>query len=132
MFVGASFIYGLLGNPALLPKLNELEAFLQKVEIDSAEEDRLKKAKKSGPAGAAAEAAVAPAPVAAAEAAASSSKPKQLVRVKDVVTISSKDKKGKKVTEKISGLAEFVVFAYEGHQSKVVEWFAQQGFTVSE
>jgi len=139
VFVGASFIYGLLGSPALVPKLSELEAALHRIEVESAEEERAKKAKREGPKAASSSAseqkqkeAADSAPAAAAPAAASSSsKPKQLVRVKDTVTVTTKDK-GKKVTEKISGLAEFVVFQYEGHQSKVMQWFKDNGFTVAE
>jgi len=135
VFVGASFIYGLLGSAELLPKLGELEAALQKIEVDSAEEDRKKKEKKAQPpkdgaASSSSSAAVAPAPAASSSPA--PSKGKLSVRVKDTVSITSKDKKGKKVVEKVSGVAEFVVFAYEGHQAKVVEWFKQNGFTFSE
>jgi alanyl-tRNA synthetase len=130
VFIGSSFIYGLLGSAELVPKIAELEAFLQQLEVVSAEEDKQRALKKlSKQEQEAAKAAEVAAPVAAA---ASSSKAKQLVRVKDTVTISSKDKKGKKVTEKVTGLVELVVFAYTGHQEKVVEWFAQQGFTTSE
>ena len=147
VFIGASFIYGLLGSAALLPKLGELEAFLQKVEIDSAEEDRIKKAKKAGlankdeqkskeAADGAASSSSAAAPAAAASsvpaASAAPAKKKQLVRTKDTVSISSKDKSGKKVTEKVTGLCEFTVFDYQGHQSKVMEWFKQQGFAINE
>jgi len=135
VFVGSTFVYGLLGSPELLPKLAEFEAALQAIEVESAEEDRQKKAKKAEKA-AAAGAAAAPAEekkeaAPAAAAAAGPAKAKQLVRVKDTVTLSSKDKKGKKVTEKMTGMAEIVVFQYEGHQSKVLKWFADQGFTVS-
>lgn len=129
VFVGSSFIYGLIGSTDLVPKIGELEAFLQQVERDSAEEDRqraLKKLSKAEQEAKAKEAAEA-APVAAA--AATNAKPKQLVRTKDTVSITTKDKKGKKVSEKVTGLVELVVFAYEGHQEKVVNWFREQGFT---
>jgi hypothetical protein len=141
VFVGSSFIYGLIGNADLVPKLNELEAALQRIATESEAEDKAKKAKKAGPGGAAASAA-APEQKSKEEAdqkstpaaapAAAAAKAKQLVRVKDTVAISGKDKAGKKTSTKVTGLAEFVVFAYEGHQSKVTDWFKQQSFVVSE
>jgi len=149
VFVGSSFIYGLIGDSTLVPKLGELEAALQKIAADSEAEDKAKKAKKAGPPGAAAAAAeqkskeeaeekATPAPKDAKEGkeapkeAAKDAKPKQLVRVKDTVAINTKDAKGKKVSTKVTGIAEVVVFAYEGHQAKVVDWFKQNGFAVAE
>jgi alanyl-tRNA synthetase len=140
VFVGSSFVYGLLGDPSLVPALSELDGALQKIELDSAEEDRKRAEKKAGPghkeeqkSKEAADTASSSAPIKpAAVAPATSSKPKQLVRTKDTVVINTKDKKGKKVTEKVTGVVEFVVFTYEGHQQKVVDWFQKQGFTVSD
>lgn len=136
VFVGSSFIYGLLGNPSAVPKIGELEAFLASVAIESAEEDRQRALKKLNPQQQeeqkTKEAADAATPV---PAAAAAGKPKQLVRSKDTVVIKTKkvvDKKPTVVTEKITALNEFVVFAYEGHQEKVVDWFAKQGFTTQQ
>jgi len=136
VFVGSSFIYGLLGNPALVSKLAELDAALQKIEADSIAEDKARAEKKNKAAQeqktkeAADSSSSAPAQVVPASGA-SSSKPKQLVRTKDNVSITTKDK-GKKVTQKVTGISEFVVFAYEGHQEKVMQWFKDQGFTYTE
>ena len=131
VFVGSSFIYGLLGSPEAFAKLSELESFLHQVAIDSAEEDRqraLKKlSKEQQQEQKAKDAAVVPVPAAGA----SSSKPKQLVRVKDTVVLKTKEK-GKPVTTKVTGLAEIVVFAYEGHTEKVVDWFRKGGFVDGE
>jgi len=132
VFVGPTFVYGLLGSDALLPKLGDLEAILQKVEFDSAEEDRQRALKKAGAkdAAAVAPASSAPAPAAAA---AAGGKAKQLVRTKDTIAITTKDKKtGKKVSEKVTGLAEFTVFEYKGHQAKVMDWFKHSGFNTEE
>ena len=141
VFVGSSFIYGLLGNAELVPKIGELEAFLQQVGIESAEEDRQRALKKLSK-----EAQQEQKSKEEAEASSSSSsssakpaaapvKAKQLVRVKDTVAIKTKkvvDKKPVVVNEKVTGLVEFVVFTYEGHQEKVVDFFRRQGFATSE
>lgn len=129
VFVGSSFVYGLLGSADLLPKLGELESFLQQLEVVSAEEDRARAAKKAAKDDkAAADGAVAPAASSPAPAAAAAGgKAKQLVRTKDTVSVSTKEK-GKKVTQKISGLCEIVVFEYKGHQEKLIDWFKQNGF----
>lgn len=139
VFVGASFIYGLLGNAQLVPKLSELESFLQNLAVESAAEDakkaaekalkKLSKSEQEQKSKEAAESSSAPAAAVAATPAASS-KSKQLVRVKDTVQIKTKDAKGKAVVEKVTGLVELVVFEYKGHQEKVIDWFKQQGFTV--
>jgi len=137
-FVGSSFIYVLLGSASLMPSLSDLESALHRIAVESAEEERKRAEKKAGPGGAkdtngsnADGPSFTPASAAAASSP-SSSKPKQLVRTKDTVTIASKDKKGKKVTTKVSGVVEAVVFTYEGAQDKVMEWFKQQGCTIEE
>lgn len=126
VYVGDSFIYGLLGDATLFPKLNDLEGFLQKLEEEYVEEQRKKTEQKTKEQD---EKSAAPAAAAAAAAAPKAAAKKQLVRVKDTVAITSKDKKGKKVSEKVTGVAEFAVFAYQGSQEKVVEWFKANGFT---
>lgn len=128
VFVGSSFLYGLLGSPDLVPTLSELEGFLQTLESVSAEEDRLRALKKQSKEALAAATSSAKGDGAVAPVAAAGGKAKQMVRTKDTVSSSSKDKKGKKVTEKTSGLCEFTVFEYKGHQEKVVEWFKARGF----
>jgi len=138
VFVGPSWIYGLLGSPSLVPALPELETFLAQLAVESAEEEKARAAKKlareaheqktkeadeNKPADAA--------PVASSSSAAAS-KSKQLVRVKDSVSITTKDAKGKKVTEKVSGISEVVAFSYQGTPEKVIKWFQQRGFNLQQ
>lgn len=132
VFIGSSFIYGLLGNKDLVPQLGELEGFLAQVGELSAKEDReraLKKLNKEQQEQKSKEAEDAKSnpPAAAASSSAPAGKAKQLVRTKDTVAI-----KTKKTNEKITGIVEFVVFTYEGHQEKVVEWFKKAGFVTNE
>lgn len=129
VYVGESFIYGLSGSNALIPKLNELEGVLQKIDAEHVEEEKKKAEKKAKDSKESESKSAAPAPVAAS---ASDGKAKQLVRVKDQVASTTKDKKGKKVTEKISGVQEFTVFTYVGSRDKVLEWFKAQGFVANE
>lgn len=130
VFVGSSFIYGLIGSQELFNKAAELETFLQQLGELSAKEDRERALKKLSKEQQEEQKTKEQAEVAA-PAAASSSKPKQLVRVKDTVQIKEKVK-GKAVTTKVNGLVELVCFTYEGHQEKVLEWFRQQGFVSGE
>jgi hypothetical protein len=120
IYVGDSFMYGLLGNSALLPAA-ELETYLTQLEIDTkareAERAKIKGNEEvkvdSTPAAAVA------APVA--------GKAKQFVRTKDTIAVTRKEK-GKKISEKITGVTELVVFAYTGSHENIFEYLKTKTF----
>lgn len=152
VYVGTSWIYGLLGDaklftvdeiePALAAIAKELAEAAAAKKAKDAEKEKEKEKKKAAAASASSSSssssAETPAPVAvaaagAAPAASSGAAPKQLKITKATsVTVSKgKTKEGKKQSAKVDSVSQFTVFGVQTSlQDKVVEFFSKKGFVV--
>jgi alanyl-tRNA synthetase len=123
IFIGDTFVYGLLGN-AELYNAKELESVLARIEQEQREHEAKKKQEEDARAAARSDSKSSDAT--AAPASAPAAKGKLVVKVNDSVSITEKVK-GKKVSTKVTGVCQFNAFA-NVIVDKVVEYFESKGF----